>query len=130
MTLLRERKVANIANDIAPVEVYGPPDAPLLLVGWGSTFGAIRAAARRAEAAGLVVAHAHLRHLNPFPLNLGEVLARHDKVLVPELNRGQLAHLLRAEYLVPVVSYPKVQGLPFKAVEIFARINEILEVQS
>jgi 2-oxoglutarate ferredoxin oxidoreductase subunit alpha len=130
MTLVRERKVANIANDIAPVEVYGPPDAPLLLVGWGSTFGAIRAAVRRAEAAGMAVAHAHLRHLNPFPPNLGEVLARHDKVLVPELNRGQLAHLLRAEYLVPVVSYPKVQGLPFKAVEILGRINEMFEVHS
>jgi 2-oxoglutarate ferredoxin oxidoreductase subunit alpha len=126
MTIIREQKVANIANDIAPVEVYGAEDADLLLVGWGSTFGAIRAGVNRTNQEGGKVAHAHLRHLNPFPANLGEVLRRYDKVLVPELNRGQLARLLRAEYLVPAISYPKVQGLPFKAAEIVNKIQEVL----
>jgi 2-oxoglutarate ferredoxin oxidoreductase subunit alpha len=126
MTIIREKKVANIANDIAPVEVYGADDADVLLVGWGSTFGAIRAGVNRTNQAGGNVAHVHIRHLNPFPPNLGEVLSRYDKVLVPELNRGQLARLLRAEYLVPAISYPKVQGLPFKAAEIVNKIQEVL----
>jgi 2-oxoglutarate ferredoxin oxidoreductase subunit alpha len=126
MTLLREEKVRRIAADIPEAEVFGPADADLLIVGWGSTFGAIRAGQRRAAMAGYQVAHVHLRHLNPFPPNLGEILGRYAKVLVPELNRGQLSRLIRAEFLVDAISYPKVQGLPFKRSEIVAKITEIL----
>jgi 2-oxoglutarate ferredoxin oxidoreductase subunit alpha len=127
MTELREEKLAKIAQDIAPVEVHGPEDADLLVVGWGSTFGAIRAGANNAGMAGYNVAHVHLRHLNPLPPNLGEVLHRHHHVLVPELNRGQLATVLRSEYLVPTTTLSKVQGLPFKAAEVAGKIIDILE---
>jgi 2-oxoglutarate ferredoxin oxidoreductase subunit alpha len=127
MTMLREQKVAAIAADIPPVEVFGADDADLLLVGWGSTYGAIRAGVKRANRAGLAVAHVHLRHLNPFPANLGEVLAKYPRILVPELNRGQLARLLRAEYLVPAESYSKIKGLPFLASEIEDKITDVLK---
>lgn len=127
MTLLREQKVSAIAHDIDPVEVYGPEDADLLMVGWGSTFGAIRAGVKRVNRAGMKVAHIHLRHLNPFPANLGGILERYGRILVPELNRGQLSKLLRAEFLVPAESYPKVRGLPFLASEIEAKITELLK---
>jgi len=127
MTVLRERKVAAIAQDILPVEVYGPEDAELLLLGWGSTFGAIRAGAIRANRAGMKVAHAHLRHLNPFPANLGDVLARHTRILVPELNRGQLAKLVRAEFLAPAETHSKMTGQPFLASEILAKITDVLK---
>jgi 2-oxoglutarate ferredoxin oxidoreductase subunit alpha len=127
MTMLRERKVAAIAGDIPPVEVFGPDDADLLMVGWGSTYGAIRAGVKRANRAGLSVAHVHLRHLNPFPANLGDVLASYPRILVPELNRGQLARLLRAEFLVPAETYSKVRGLPFLASEIEQKITDVLK---
>ena len=127
MTILREQKVAAIAHDIPPVEVYGPEDADLLMVGWGSTFGAIRAGVKRANRNGMKVAHAHLRHLNPFPANLGEVLAAYPRILVPELNRGQLARLLRAEYLAPAETYSKVTGQPFLASEILTKIANVLK---
>ncbi len=127
MTELREQKIARIAADIPAAEVVGPEDADLLVVGWGSTFGAIRAGVNNAARGGYVSAHVHLRHLNPFPPNLGEILERYPKVLVPELNRGQLARLLRGEYLVPTISLSKIQGLPFKASEISSKIIEIFE---
>ncbi len=127
MTMLREEKIARIADDIPPTEVFGPDDADVLLVGWGSTFGAIRAGVHRSLKAGRKVAHVHLRYISPFPKDLGEILGRYSKVIVPELNRGQLSRLLRAEYLVPAVSYPKIQGLPFKAQEIEDKIAEIFE---
>ncbi len=127
MTELRERKVADIANDIPEAKVFGSQEGDLLIVGWGSTYGAIRAGAIRANRAGLSVGHVHLRHLNPFPSNLGEILSRFKRILVPELNRGQLARLLRAEYLAPAESYPKVKGLPFLASEILEKINHVLK---
>ncbi len=127
MTEIREEKLARIANDIPLAEVVGPDDADVLVVGWGSTFGAIRAGVNNAARAGFNVAHVHLRHLSPLPPNLGELLAGYAKVLVPELNRGQLARVLRGEYLVPTVSLPKIQGLPFKASEISAKIIAIAE---
>ena len=127
MTILRENKIAGIAKDIPPVEVVGADDAELLVLGWGSTFGALRAGVNNARAEGWSVAHAHLRHLNPLPPNLGEVLAAHRLVLVPELNRGQLSRLVRAEYLVDAISYSKVQGLPFKASELIDKIHELLD---
>jgi len=123
MTELRARKIEAIANDIPPLEVYGDEDAALLVLGWGSTFGAIRAATIRARDDGLEVAHAQLKYLNPFPPNLGEVLEGRDKILIPELNSGHLAKLIRAEYLVETESLSKVEGDPFKAVEIEDQIR-------
>ena len=129
MTELREEKLQRIAADIPLVEVHGPEDADLLVVGWGSTFGAIRAGVNNVNRSDARVAHVHLRYLNPFPPNLGDVVAGFPKVLVPELNRGQLSRLLRAEYLIPALSYPKIQGVPFKASEISAKILEILDTK-
>ncbi len=126
MTQLRHEKVARIARDVPPAEVDGPDRGRLLVVGWGGTFGAIRSAVEQAREAGLDVSHLHLRHLNPFPANLGEVLESFERVLVPELNMGQLAKLLRADFLVPAESLCKVQGQPFKIVEIRARIEQLL----
>ncbi|MGH7162014.1 MAG: 2-oxoacid:acceptor oxidoreductase subunit alpha, partial [Planctomycetota bacterium] len=125
MVSLRAEKVQRIVQEIPDLEVAGPKEGRLLVVGWGSTFGAIYAAVRRAQADGIAVAHAHLRHLNPFPANLGELLERYEKVLVPELNMGQLRLLLRARYLVDAIGLNKVQGMPFKVREILARIREI-----
>ena len=126
MTQVRARKVAGIAKDIAPVQVHGE-GSDLLVLGWGSTYGAIRTAVNRIRKGGRQVAHAHLRHLNPFPENLGEILAAYDHVLIPEINTGQLAHLIRAKYLVPTIGYNRVQGLPMKAREIETAILEILD---
>jgi 2-oxoglutarate ferredoxin oxidoreductase subunit alpha len=120
MTLLRAQKVANIARDIPPLDVFGPEDGELLIVGWGSTYGVIRSAVERLLAEGHSVAHAHLRYLNPFPANTEEVLRRYRTVLVPELNLGQLAFLLRGTYLVNALGYNRVKGKPF-------RIQEIVE---
>ncbi|MEO6988701.1 MAG: 2-oxoacid:acceptor oxidoreductase subunit alpha [Aquihabitans sp.] len=121
MVRIRAEKVAGIAADIPLAEVTGDvEDAELLVVGWGSTWGAIDGAVNRCQAMGHKVAHVHLTHLNPFPSNLGEVLARYPKVVVPELNLGQLSKMVRAEYLVDARSVSKVQGLPFTASELEA----------
>jgi 2-oxoglutarate/2-oxoacid ferredoxin oxidoreductase subunit alpha len=129
MVRLRQAKVDGIASDIAPLEVDDPTgDATVLVLGWGSTYGPIGAACRQVRARGLKIAQAHLRHLNPFPANTGDVLASYQKVLIPEMNLGQLAMLIRAKYLVDAVSYDKVNGMPFKAAEladvIAATINQ------
>jgi 2-oxoglutarate ferredoxin oxidoreductase subunit alpha len=124
MTELRAAKVQGIARDIPPLRVDADPSARLLVLGWGSTEGAIRAGVRRAREAGHAVACAQLRHLNPFPANTGDVLRAFDRVLVPELNTGQLAQLLRAEYLVDVESFCKVKGQPLFASEIEEQIAE------
>jgi 2-oxoglutarate/2-oxoacid ferredoxin oxidoreductase subunit alpha len=118
MTELRQSKIAGIAREIAPVEVDDDPDASVLVLGWGSTQGPIKAAVRRLRRRGLKVAQAHLRHLNPFPSNLGEVLRSFDRVLVPEMNMGQLRLLLRARYLVDAQGYNRVTGLPFTSGEL------------
>jgi 2-oxoglutarate/2-oxoacid ferredoxin oxidoreductase subunit alpha len=127
MVNLRAAKVAGIAHDIAPVQVDHQDGAKLLVLGWGSTYGPIGAAIRSVRGQGAKVAQAHLRHLNPFPANLGEVLARYDQVLVPEMNTGQLRKLVRAEYLVDAKGYNRVSGLPFKAEELENVIVEMLE---
>jgi 2-oxoglutarate ferredoxin oxidoreductase subunit alpha len=128
MTQLRAAKVAGIADDIAPVRVTGDADdAELLVIGWGSTWGAISGAVDRLRGKGHRVAQAHLTHLNPFPRNLGEVLARYPKVAVPEMNLGQLSLLLRAEYLVDARPISKVKGLPFTAGELEAALKEVLD---
>jgi 2-oxoglutarate ferredoxin oxidoreductase subunit alpha len=119
MVRLRAAKIAGIAADIPPVEVTGDvDDAEMLVVGWGSTWGAIDGAVNRVRRRGRRVAHAHLTHLNPFPADLGEVLARYPKVVVPEMNLGQLSRLLRAEFLVDAQSVTKVQGAPFTSGEL------------
>ena len=127
MVRLRAEKVARIADDIPPVEVDDPDGAELLVLSWGSTWGAAQQAVREARERGMAVGHAHLVHLNPFPKNLGDVLSRYDRVLVPEMNLGQLARLVRAEYLVDARTLSKVQGLPFRAAEIEAAIEEMVK---
>jgi 2-oxoglutarate ferredoxin oxidoreductase subunit alpha len=127
MVVTRAEKVARIADDIPELEVFGEPTGRLLVVGWGSTYGAITSAVEEMQQQGKSVSSAHLRHLNPFPRNLGDLLGRFDRVLVPELNMGQLAMLLRARYLVPAVSFPKVKGKPFKISELTARMNDLYE---
>ncbi len=129
MVRIRAEKVARIANDIPTVELDDPDGARVLVVGWGSTWGVIQQAVNQARAAGANVARTHLMHLNPFPRDLGEVLAGYDRVIVPEMNLGQLTRLLRAEFLVDAQGVNKVQGLPFRASEIedaiTAAVNEI-----
>jgi 2-oxoglutarate ferredoxin oxidoreductase subunit alpha len=119
--------VAGIAKDISPVEVDHEDGAEVLVLGWGSTYGAIAAGVQRTRARGKKVAQAHLVHLNPFPPNLGEVLRRYRKVLVPELNLGQLSKLVRADFLVDARSLSKVQAQPFKAAEIEQAILELID---
>ncbi|OIV38793.1 2-oxoglutarate ferredoxin oxidoreductase subunit alpha [Mangrovactinospora gilvigrisea] len=124
MVRTRQAKIDGI--EVPDLEVDDPDGAArTLVIGWGSTYGPITAAVRRVRSAGGEVAQAHLRHLNPFPANLGEVLARYDRVLVPEMNLGQLAHLLRAKYLVDAQSFTQVRGLPFKAEQLAAAIEEV-----
>ncbi|RLV09861.1 2-oxoglutarate ferredoxin oxidoreductase subunit alpha [Streptomyces griseocarneus] len=125
MVRLRQAKVDGV--DVPRLAVDDPHgDARVLVLGWGSTYGPIGAACRRVRAAGGRIAQAHLRHLNPFPENLGEVLAAYDRVVVPEMNLGQLATLLRAKYLVDVVSHTKVTGLPFKAEELQGALTDVI----
>ncbi|HEX9683766.1 MAG TPA: 2-oxoacid:acceptor oxidoreductase subunit alpha [Acidimicrobiales bacterium] len=126
MTRLRAAKVAKVADTIPDVEVIGDTDAELCVLGWGSTWGAITAAVERVRRDGRKVAQVHVTHLNPFPKNLGEVLGRYPKILVPELNLGQLSRMVRAEFLVPATSLSKVQGLPFKFAEIEVAIRDLL----
>jgi 2-oxoglutarate ferredoxin oxidoreductase subunit alpha len=127
MVRLRQAKIDGIATDIGPLEVDDPDGAAKVLVlGWGSTFGSIGAAVRQVRQAGGSVAQAHLRHLCPFPANLGEVLNSYDRVLVPEINLGQLALLLRGRYLVDVISYNRVRGLPFRASELVDVIQDVM----
>jgi len=126
MIQLRAEKVARIANDIPPLEVNGANRGELLVLGWGGTRGAILAAVKEARTEGLDVSSAHLRHLNPFPSNLGDVLSRFDKILIPELNRGHLSQLIRAEFLVPAESLNKTRGQPFQVSEILEKIRSML----
>jgi 2-oxoglutarate ferredoxin oxidoreductase subunit alpha len=130
MVHLRAEKVARIADDIPELQVHGDPTGDVLVLGWGSTAGAITGAVNSARRAGLSVSRAHLRHLNPFPRNLGQVLASFTHVLVPEMNLGQLSLLLRARFLKDVISFGKVQGKPFSRQEIYDRILRILEPTS
>ncbi|MFO0863295.1 MAG: 2-oxoacid:acceptor oxidoreductase subunit alpha [Gemmataceae bacterium] len=126
MIRTRARKIANIADDIPALEVEGDPDAELLVLGWGGTYGSILTGVQACRARGMQIAQAHLRYLNPMPKNTGDVVRRFRKILVPELNGGQLCHEIRAKFLVDAVSYSKVQGQPFLGKEIEARIEEML----
>jgi len=126
MMLLRAEKVARISRDIPPLEVHGPPEGELLILGWGSTYGAIRTAVERLQERGKSVAHAHLRHLNPFPENTGDVVRSYRQVVIPELNLGQLLMVIRAKYLVDAVGFNLVRGKPFQISEIQMKAEQLL----
>jgi len=126
MQLLRQAKIAGIANDIPPLDVYGADEGDLLILGWGSTFGAIRSAVERLRAKGHAVGHAHLRYLNPLPANTEDVLRAYRRVLIPELNLGQLLMLIRARYLIDAIGYNRVRGKPFRIVEIEAEAVRLM----
>jgi 2-oxoglutarate ferredoxin oxidoreductase subunit alpha len=128
MTKTRAAKIAGIAQDVPEQQIeVGNDSGKLLVLGWGSTYGSIREAVQRSRDRGLDVSHAHVRYLNPFPKNLGELLKRFDRVLVPELNNGQLVKLIRSQYLVPAESLPKIQGQPFKIAELEDKIRQVME---
>ena len=128
MVRLRAQKVAGIAADIPELELDDPDgDAELLVIGWGSTYGPTAVAVRRVRKRGIRVARAHLHHLNPFPSNTGDVLRRYPRILVPEMNLGQLALLLRAQFLVDAVSYSRVRGRPLSAAELEDAITTMAE---
>jgi 2-oxoglutarate ferredoxin oxidoreductase subunit alpha len=128
MVHMREAKVEKIA-DYIPVQTMevGTDKGKLLVLGWGSTQGAIKSAVIKARSNGYDVSHAHLRYVKPFPKNLGEILYNFDKVLIPELNSGQLIKIIRDKYLIPAVGLNKVQGMPFSAEEVYSKIEEMLK---
>jgi 2-oxoglutarate ferredoxin oxidoreductase subunit alpha len=127
MVRIRQAKVDRIADSLPPLEVEDPSgEAKVLVLGWGSTYGPIGAAARRVRKAGLDVAQVHLRHLNPLPKDLGEILKKYDAVMIPEMNLGQLSLLIRAKYLVDVVGYNQVNGMPLKAAELAEAITDLI----
>ena len=126
MTLARAERVARIARDIPQMEITGPSTGDLLLLGWGGTYGAITSAAEAARKRGLNVSSAHIRYLNPFPSNLGDVLSGFKQVMIPELNNGQLSLLIRGKFLVDAVGFNKISGQPFKIAEIEGKIDEML----
>jgi 2-oxoglutarate ferredoxin oxidoreductase subunit alpha len=126
MTLLRQAKIKAIEEDVDPLDFDADEGASVLVLGWGSTYGSIGAAVRRLRARGKKIARAHLKHLNPFPKNTREVLSRFDKVIVPEMNMGQLSKLVRSEFLIDTISINKVKGLPFRAAELEQAILEHL----
>lgn len=126
MVKTRAQKVLNIANDVPPQDILGPSSGDLLVLSWGGTYGACLTAVQKAQSEGLSVAHAHLRYLNPFPRNLGEILNRYKKILIPEWNLGQLLMLIRSRFLKDAIGYNKVQGRPFVVAEVLQKIKEVL----
>jgi len=126
MNRYRTEKIARLADFIPPQEVYGPKQGDLLVLSWGGTYGVARSAVAACIRSGKDVAHAHLRFLNPFPRNLGEILNSYDRVLIPELNMGQLAMLIRSRYLVDAISYQKMHARPMKIAEMRAQIDKAL----
>jgi 2-oxoglutarate/2-oxoacid ferredoxin oxidoreductase subunit alpha len=126
MVLMRQAKVDRAAQDIPDVEVFGEKTGKVLVLGWGSTYGSITSAVERLQQEGKSVSSAHLRHLNPFPQNLGEVLRGFEKVIIPEMNLGQLATMIRAKYLIDAIPFSKVKGRPFQIREIVKKVEEYL----
>lgn len=124
MVNTRAQKVAGIANVLDPLEVFGSEKGTLVL-SWGGTYGACRTAVNQCLANSVSVGHAHLRWLNPFPANLSEILQRYDNILIPELNCGQLRHLLDAKFKLPTIGLNKMKGKPFAVSEIVEKINEV-----
>jgi 2-oxoglutarate ferredoxin oxidoreductase subunit alpha len=130
MVELRQKKVDGIANDIPELEVMGEPEGDILVLSWGSTYGAAKSAVLKLKAAGYNLSFANLRYLNPFPKNLGDVLHRFERVVIPELNLGQLKNLIQAKYLKPVIGINKVQGKPFKSVELEEKLIMLLTMDN
>ena len=126
MTEIRQEKIDRIANDIPELEIMGDAEADLLVIGWGSSYGAIKSAVDQKNKDGVKVAFVNLRHLNPFPSNLGDIISKYDTILVPEMNMGQLRTILHSSFFKPLIGLNKVQGQPFKASEISNKIDEIL----
>jgi 2-oxoglutarate ferredoxin oxidoreductase subunit alpha len=126
MTLARKGRVDRIVQDVPDLEVTGPSEGDVLLLGWGGTYGAITSAGEAARKKGLSVASAHLRYLNPFPGNLEKVLRSYKKVVIPELNTGQLALLIRGKFVIDAIPFNKISGQPFKIAEIEGKIDEVL----
>jgi 2-oxoglutarate ferredoxin oxidoreductase subunit alpha len=116
-----------VAQEIPPTTINGLPEGDVLVVGWGGTYGAITAAVEEAQTEGKAVAAVHLRYLNPLPPDLGHILRQYRRVLVPEINSGQLVRILRAEYLVDAVGFNRVRGLPLASQEIYEAVNQLLE---
>ncbi len=127
MIRLRAEKIERIANDIPLAEVEGDSSGDLLVVGWGGTYGSLKTVVSRQRTKGHSVSHLHLRYLNPLPKNVGEILARFKRILVPEINLGQLITVLRSKYLVPAIGFNRIRGLPFRSVELESEIEEILK---
>jgi 2-oxoglutarate ferredoxin oxidoreductase subunit alpha len=125
MTWVRAEKVQRLERTIPLQQIYGDQSGRLLVLGWGSTFGALRTGVEAARARGKSVSHAHLRYLNPFPRNLGQILGRFERVLIPEMNLGQLALLIRGRYLVDAIAFPKVEGRPFRISDVVSKIEEL-----
>jgi 2-oxoglutarate ferredoxin oxidoreductase subunit alpha len=126
MCKLRDKKIKGIQKDIPNIEVKGDEDADIIVVGWGGTYGAISEAVRRVRAGGVKVAQIHIKYLNPFPANLGDILRKYKHILIPEINLGQLAKVIKSEYSVKVIQFNLMRGLPFKAHDIENKIREIL----
>jgi 2-oxoglutarate ferredoxin oxidoreductase subunit alpha len=126
MVKVRAQKVANIANSIPEQTVNGPESGDLLVVSWGGTYGTVRSAVETLQKQGKSVAHCHLRYINPFPKNLGAILKRYKKVLIPELNNGQMWFILRGTYLVDAVSFAKIKGKPFLVSELVEKMESVL----
>ena len=126
MVQLRAQKVEGIAHTIPPLKIFGSNEGKVLVVGWGNTKGAITAAVQKLQDDGQSVSSIHLRHINPLPSDLGDILKRFDKILLPELNLGQMAMILRSKYLIDIISYSKVQGKPLKIFELIKAIYDLL----
>ena len=127
MTLNRQKKVDIIADNIPKAKVYGEESGKLLVLGWGGTFGSIRSAVNSAQIEGLDVSHLHLKYINPFPKNLGEILVKYDKVLIPELNMGQLLSIIRAKFLIDAKGYNSIKGKPFSSNKLLQEIKKYIE---
>ena len=127
MVELRQEKVDIIARDLPTAKPFGKESGDLLVIGWGGTHGALRSAVETAQSEGMSVSHLHLRHLNPLPQNLGEILVKFQKVMIAELNLGQLSNIIRAKFLVDAVGLNKVQGKPFTQTEVFNKITELVK---
>jgi 2-oxoglutarate ferredoxin oxidoreductase subunit alpha len=126
MVKIRTEKIARIVDDIPPAEVEGEPKGKLLVVGWGSTYGAIKSALAEARTRGHSASHLHLRYINPLPGNVGEILRSFDRILVPEINNGQLSRILREHFLVETIGFNKVRGLPLSAEEVTNAVIAVL----
>ena len=129
MVEIRQEKIERIVNDIPKLKLMGNPDGDLLVIGWGSSYGAIKSAVDKKNKEGGKVAYVHLKHLNPLPANLGEIISKFDTILVPEMNMGQLKTILHSKYFKPMLGLNKVQGQPFKTSDILTKIDEILSAK-